>query len=286
MLLANSDNFTYKMIEEICNPSFDNSLTDFLTNSLTNINSSVTQSVINIMKNSVFSIGSALLVIFMLIELCSLMGKISTDNSQLRGIQIPANILIKFAILAFLFCHSYTILNGIQEIAVQIATNVNSNISINMNTQATVDNVYELISKQSIFEKIYINIMLVLEWLVLNGVMIAIKVTVYFRLFELWIMIAFAPIPLSTIASNEFKGVCFNYLKSFAAISLQSAVILACYKIYGTMVTSDLMNVNGGNLDVFHFVSITIRNNMGYLFVLAVSILGSGRLAKSIIQAQ
>lgn len=285
-MLANTDNFIYQMLQDICNPTnFTSGLTQFLTQSLMDINPTVTNSVIDIMKGAVFSIGAALLVIFMLMELVGLMSKISTDNSQLRGIQIPANIIIKFAIIAFLFCHQNVILDGIQGVATYIADSVNWDRQINTDTQADVDKIYDLIEKENIFAKMWINTFLMLAWIILKGIQLFIHLNVTIRLFELWIMLALAPIPLSTIASQEFRGVCFNFLKTFAAISLQSTVILLCFKIYGLMVTSTLVEL-GDYSSAFSFLDLLISNSLKYLFVLGLSILGSSRLAKSIIQAQ
>lgn len=280
--MASADDFTYKMLSDLCNLNLNDSAVSSLTETLSNYNSHVTSNIMNIMKTSVFAIGASLLTLFMLIELTSLITKANTDNS-LRGMQIPINILLKFAILSFLYCHLGTILNGIQEIAVKISLNIagtSAAVDMGLNTSQILT-ICEAIEDSDIFEKILIYVFLFVEWLTVEGCLIVINAMVLFRAVELWILLAFAPIPLAAIASNEFRQTCFNYIRNFAAISLQSSVILLCFKIYNLLVDGKITTFDGTDALGFMLEFLTI--NIGYLIVLVVSVLSAGRMAKSII---
>lgn len=271
------------MLNELTNLTFEPIVTDSLTKTLSGYNSDVTNEVLDIMQNSVYAIGASLLTLFMLIELASLITRANTDNS-LRGMQIPANILIKFAILAFLYCHLPDVLNGIQEIAVRISNNISSSTTANTGLDASqIDILYNAIEDTGIIQRIVIYILVLLEWLAMRIIVIIVNTVVIFRMFEMWILLAFAPIPLSTIASAEFRQTCFNYLKNFAALALQSSVILLSFRIYSALLNSSIATFSGS--DVMQFMLTMFGKNIGYLIVLVVSVMASGRVAKSILQA-
>jgi len=73
-----------------------------------------------------------------------------------------------------------------------------------------------------------------LVW-ILSFIMI---LTVYGRFFKLYIYAAIAPVPLSTFAGEETSHIGKSFLKSFAAVCLEGAVIVLACIIYSLFAAS------------------------------------------------
>lgn len=260
--------------------------TDFYDNvsaSLTTyLGGSVLSEVNNIMRDTIFVIGASLLTLFMLMEFVQVFERYNSDGG-ISSITIPANLLIKFGIYTFLYCNLGKILLGIQELALKINAGMgNAEITIDTSTLNTITSVF---SNMGVIEKLASFILIIIVFCVTQIIFIVIQTTVFFRIFELFIVYMFAPIPLATLASNEFKHVAFNYLKNFLAISLQSAVILASFKLYNIIIVSCIPTEipdSGSAWDIFIKILMPIA---GYLFVLAVAVFSSGRISKSLVNA-
>ena len=70
---------------------------------------------------------------------------------------------------------------------------------------------------------------------VLSFVMV---LTVYGRMFSLWMYAAIAPIPLSAFAGEPTSGVGKNFLRSYAGVCLQGVVIALACIIFSALATS------------------------------------------------
>ena len=62
--------------------------------------------------------------------------------------------------------------------------------------------------------------------------------TVYGRMFSLWMYAAIAPIPLSAFAGEPTSGVGKNFLRSYAGVCLQGVVIALACIIFSALATS------------------------------------------------
>ena len=120
---------------------------------------------------------------------------------------------------------------------------------------------------------------------------------VVYRMFSIYIMTVFAPIPLATLPSQEHKHTAFNYLKSYAAACMSGAVILAAFQIYNLLNTSVLkdtfekaleMGVDAaGNpmpLTAGAFCGVMLKMLIFY-GILVSAVLSSGKISKSLLNA-
>jgi hypothetical protein len=226
------DNFVKGMITQILNVSSFTTEIASLKTTIQSFNTDVFSTILDVVKSTTFAIGAALLTLFMLMEFVGMVNRYNSDGG-ITGIKLPANIMIKFGIISFLFCNFYKVLMGMQGIGVELCnglvTKFGGDPNITMNTYSLVTQISDIINNFDIINKIIIIIILIIIWIAVQGIMIIIKCTVYFRLFETYLLFIFSPIPLSTIPSNEFRSVGINFLKSFAALSIQGAVIIASF---------------------------------------------------------
>ena len=63
--------------------------------------------------------------------------------------------------------------------------------------------------------------------------------TVYGRMFSLWMYTAIAPIPLSSFAGEPSSNVGKNFLRSYAGVCLQGVVIALACIIFSTIAVTD-----------------------------------------------
>lgn len=280
--------FIETMVSDMCNLSLDNTVTSSLSNTLSSYNASVNNTVITIMRDSVFAVGATLLTLFMLIELIAIINRTGADEQGLGGIKIPANLMIKFAIFAFLFCHIPAILAGIQEVAANIGSNMINSANFNFNvgiSSSQVTQIATAIDDLDFFNRIFTYILILLAWCVVKIVLGIVSLTVIFRMFELWIMIMFAPIPLATLASQDFKQTAINFLKGFTAVSLQGAAIIACFLIYQALITNSFVKIYDPAIDISEYIGTLLINNIMYVTALAISVMGSSRIVKQMMNA-
>ncbi|MBR1444900.1 MAG: hypothetical protein IJ583_15380 [Firmicutes bacterium] len=275
------------MIWDLCNLSLESGFSDSLSKTLADYNTTANATIINLMKGSVFAIGASLLTLFMLMELTTMVNRANGGEGGLGSLKLPANVLIKFAVFTFLFCHIPSILGGIEKVAVDIgsgmvsAANFNFGVGINTSQVTTMANA---IDNLGFFDKIFTYIVVFVCWLFVHFVEGIIQITVVFRAFELWLYLLFSPIPLATLASTEFRQSAINFIKSFMAVALQGAAIIACFLIYQALMGSFVINFDPSG-DVSKFVNSFLLQNILYAAVLTVSVFSSGKIIKQIMGA-
>lgn len=275
-------------INEIANLNIDSGYTNSLTQTLSGYNSSVTSIIINTMRTSSYVIGASLLTLFMLMELVAMVNRSSGSEQGLGSIKLPANIMIKFAIFAFCYTHIPTILNAIQDIAANFAVGLSysDGYSVGVGLSASqVDAVCNEISNLDFLDKIFTYVTVLLAYCVIKLVKGLLTITIILRVFELWLLLMYAPIPLSTIVSPELRQTAINFLKTFIAVSMQGGAIIACFLIYRALMTSSFIALYDGSVNVNDYISTFLMNNIMAALALAISVLTSGKLVRQIMNA-
>lgn len=278
--------FIEVMISDLCNLTLESGFAGSLTKTLSQYNAGANTTIVTLMKDSVFATGAALLTLFMLTELVVMVNR-SNGESGLSGVRLPVNILIKFGVFAFLFCNIPAVLGGIEQTAVNIGSDMiaSANLNFGVGVDATqVSVIASAIESLDFFNRIFTYIVVFICWLFTHLVESIIGITTIFRIFELWLLLLFSPIPLATLASGEFRQTAINFLKTFTAVSLQGAAIIACFLIYQAVVGSSVKSYDA-SMDISQFINSFLLQNILYTAVLAVSVFSSGKIVKQIMNA-
>ncbi len=277
--------FIEVMITDLCNLSLENGFAASLTKTLSQYNAGTNNTVVGLMKGTVFAVGASLLTLFMLLELVAMINRSNGGETGLNSIKLPAHILIKFGVFAMLFCHIPSLLNGIEGTAVTLGSSMITNYNFGVGVTSTqVTTLVSAIESLGFFNRIFTYIVVFVCWLFVHFVEGIISTTVIFRAFELWIMLLLSPIPLSTLASTDFRQTAINFLKSFTAVCLQGTAIVACFLIYQALMGSFVKSYNS-SIDISQFINSFLLQNIIYTAVLAVSVFSSGRIVKQIMGA-
>lgn len=128
------------------------------------------------------------------------------------------------------------------------------------------------------FSPIILNIFIFVQGLIMKIIMILANVMVISRLFELTVYTLVAPIPISTLMCDGLSDVGKGFLKSYAAVTLQSLVIAIMFIAYSS-VNNALLNFasQSGVMDGWFGLITSITLGMG--------IMSSGAWAKRICGA-
>ena len=279
--------FLEVMLSDLCNLSLGG-ISDSLTKTLADYNSTANATIVNLMKNSVFAVGASLLTLFMLLELVAMVNRSNGGEAGLGSLKLPAHILIKFAVFSIVFCNIPALLNGIEATATSIGTGMltSANFGFGVGVGETqVAAMATAIDKLGFFNKIFTYIVVFVCWLFVHIVGSVVTITVAFRMFELWLMLLLSPIPLATLASQDFRQTAINFLKSFAAVCLQGSAIIACFLIYQAVIGSFVKAYDPTTMEIGQFINSFLLQNILYTAVLAVSVFSSGKIVKQIMGA-
>ena len=105
---------------------------------------------------------------------------------------------------------------------------------------------------------------------------IVIFVIVYGRMIEIYLLTSLAPIPVATLSNRELGNTGQNYLKSLLAVGFQGLLILVCVAIYAVLIQE---------IGTAEDISGAIWGCMGYTVLLCFSLVKTGSVAKSILNA-
>ena len=277
--------FIEVMISDLCNLSLENGFATSLTQTLAQYNSGTNSTVVDLMKGTVYAVGASLLTLFMLLELVAMINRANGGETGLNSIKLPVHILIKFGVFAIFFTNIPALLNGIEATMVSIGSGMIADYNFGVGIDQTqVSTLADAINNLKFFDRTFTYIVIFVCWLFVHFVEGILSITVVFRAFELWLMMLLSPIPLATLASQDFRQTAINFLKSFTAVCLQGSAIVACFLIYQALMGSFVTSYDS-SMDTSTFVNSFLLQNIIYTAVLAVSVFSSGRIVKQIMGA-
>ena len=177
-------------------------------------------------KGAVKGIGLALLVLFFL------MGVVKTSGS-LTDVKRPEHALklfIRFAIAKGVVTYGLDLMLAIFDIAQGAMRTIMNASGVGSATKTTLPkSMVNAIEDCGFFESIPLWAVTLIGSLFITVLSFIIILTVYGRFFRLYMYTAIAPIPLSTFAGQPTQSIGVSFLKSYAGVCLEGAIIvLAC----------------------------------------------------------
>ena len=177
-------------------------------------------------NGAVKGIGLALLVLFFL------MGVVKTSGS-LTDVKRPEHALklfIRFAIAKGVVTYGLDLMMAVFDIAQGAMRTIMSASGVGSATKTTLPkSMVNAIEDCGFFESIPLWAVTLIGSLFITVLSFIIILTVYGRFFRLYMYTAIAPIPLSTFAGQPTQSIGVSFLKSYAGVCLEGAIIvLAC----------------------------------------------------------
>ena len=177
-------------------------------------------------NNSLQAIGYALLVLFFLVGVVKTCGSFA----EIKKPELAIKLFIRFAIAKAVITYGLELMMAIFNIIQGVVSGIINTSGMQDAAMSEVPaEIVTTVEGLGFFESIpvwAISLIGSLVVIVLSFVMI---LSVYGRFFKLYLYTALAPIPLSTFAGEPSQSIGKSFLKSYAAVCLQGAVIvLAC----------------------------------------------------------
>ncbi len=216
-----------------------------------------------------------------------MLATVSTQSEGDRelGVRIVAASMFKIAMVFIVAQNAPMFLDALASIAHTIATTANGiDVGAGGGTTAKLgDTLKGDIADLGMVEKSTLLVLLILPWLVSNLAAVLAIVLVYVRFVQMYIMSAFASLPLAFIGHPETKSIGIGYLKSYASVALTGTIIVITVKFYQALTGGfgGLLDGYDGNFTTFIFGSF------GKFFVpplvLIFLLLSANGLAKKIL---
>jgi hypothetical protein len=186
-------------------------------------------------NGAVKGIGLALLVLFFLV------GVVKTSGS-LTDVKRPEHALklfIRFAIAKGVVTYGLDLMLALFDIAQGVMTTIMRSSGVGSASKTTLpQSMVTAIEDCGFFESIPLWAVTLIGSLFITVLSFIIILTVYGRFFRLYMYTAIAPIPLSTFAGQPTQSIGVSFLKSYAGVCLEGAIIVLACVIFSKFATS------------------------------------------------
>ena len=177
-------------------------------------------------NGSLQAIGLALLVLFFL----SGVVKTSANLGEIKRPEHALKLFIRFAIAKGVVTYGLSLMMGIFSVIQGVVSRIMRTSGITGTSKAALpQGMVKAIEDCGFFESIPLWAVTIIGSLFVTVLSFIIIFTVYGRFFKLYMYTAIAPIPLSTFAGQPTENIGKSFIKGYAAVCLEGAIIvLAC----------------------------------------------------------
>ncbi len=195
-------------------------------------------SVWNIMTNingTLKAIGYALLVLFFLVGIM----KHYNSMSEIKRPEQALKLFIRFALAKAAVSWGLDLMMAIFEIVQGIISRIMTSSGLGgMSGVSIPGDMVQTIEDCGFWESIPLWAVTLIGSLLIWVLSFVLILTVYGRMFKLFMYVAIAPIPLSTFAGEETSQMGKSFMKSFAGVCLEGAIIVLACVIYSAFATA------------------------------------------------
>lgn len=225
------------------------------------------------------SIAYALLVLFFIIGVA----RMTTNFSEIKRPEQALKLFIRFAIAKGVVTYSMDILLAIFRVVQGIINKIAGNVGNILTQGVTLPEVMQQkILECSFLDSIPLWIVALLSSLLITVLSFVMILTVYSRFFQLYMYTALAPIPLATFAGEGTSRVGWQFLKSYAGVCLQGAIIVVACIIYSAFASAP-PQVTNPNATAVQMVWSYMGELIFNLLVLVGTVKMSERVVKEMI---
>ena len=240
-----------------------------------NFSPSIFAMIRNISETVILPIAGVILTFIACYELIQLV----TDHNNLA--QLDTWIIFKWVFKTFvavlIVANTFNIVMGVFDVAQHVINQSGGLISGSTAiTPADLDVMKESLEAMNFGELLG----LFLETFIMKFMMMILSalvfVIIYARMIEIYLMTSLAPIPLATLGNREQSQIGHNYIRSLFALGFQGLLILICVGIYAVLIKDYVVSE--------HLIA-DVWKIIGYTILLCFTLLKTGSLAKSIMNA-
>ena len=186
-------------------------------------------------NGSLQAIGLALLVLFFL----SGVVKTSANLGEIKRPEHALKLFIRFAIAKGVVTYGLSLMIGIFSVIQGVVSRIMRTSGITGTSKATLpQEMVKAIEDCGFFESIPLWAVTIIGSLFVTVLSFIIIFTVYGRFFKLYMYTAIAPIPLSTFAGQPTENIGKSFIKGYASVCLEGAIIVIACVIFSFFASS------------------------------------------------
>lgn len=191
--------------------------------------------IIQDIHGALMAIGLALLVLFFVVGVVKTCGSFT----EVKKLEHAVKLFVRFAIAKGVVTYGLELMMALFEIVQGIIATIMKASGLGNNNELILpDEMVEAIEDCGFFESIPLWAVTLICSLVITILSFIIILSVYARFFKLYIYTAIAPVPLSTFAGEPTQQIGKSFLKSYAAVCLEGAIILLACIIFSAFAES------------------------------------------------
>lgn len=191
--------------------------------------------VIEKINGALMAIGLALLVLFFVVGVV----KTCTNFSEVKRPEQAIKLFLRFAIARGLVVYGMELMTSIFEIIQGITSTIMTTVGIGTATNTVLpQEIIDAVEDCGFLESIPLWAVSLLGSIFITILAFVMILTVYGRFFKLYMYTAISPVPLSCAAGETTQSVTVTFLKSYAGVCLEGAVIILSCIIFSAFAAS------------------------------------------------
>lgn len=174
-------------------------------------------------NGAVQAVGLALIVLFFVMGVM----KTSGNFADLKRPEVAVKVFVRFAIAKAVVTHGLELMNALFSIAQGLVSTIMSATGFGTSQNILLPaEIITAVEDCRFFESIPLWAVTLIGGLLITVLSFVMIMTVYGRFFKLYLYTAIAPVPLSTFAGEPTQSVGIAFIKSYAAVCLEGAIIV------------------------------------------------------------
>lgn len=228
-----------------------------------------------IMTSVVMPIAYVILALFFVLELYKASIKVDgAGGGASFGAQMVFQVMFRMVLCKVAVDSSLLFMEAIYNVTLSITTGIAGVLSAGSLTGGLdIAALTTQINEMGIGDQLGLFVELVIVKFAVFIILGLVQIICIARFIEIYVYVAVSPIPIATFPSDDLNSIAKNFLKSFAAVCLQGALIYIVLSIFPMLFNANILG------------DTSVLGMLLYSVILALGVFSSGRWAKSICNA-
>lgn len=236
-------------------------------------------------NGAVKPVTAIILAIMSVLMLAEISAKVDGDREL--GVKMVAAAMFKIALTIIVVQNAMLVLEAINAVTTSIAGAVDKTAIATPEASSVRlgDQLADKVKDAGTVKQLGLLLVVFLPWMVAEVVGVVGTVLVFVRFLQLYMLTAFASLPVAFFGHPDTKAMAIGYLKRYATTALQGVMLLLAFKLYQALMSGWLTgNVHyDGNGDIFKFIVTSFGHLLVGPLVLGFLLVGTSGLAKAIV---
>lgn len=181
------------------------------------------------------AIGLALLVLFFVWGLI----KACTSWQDVKRPEQAFKLFLRFIVARALVMYGMELMTGIFEIVQGIISSITETSGLGISSETVLpQEIIDAVSNTGFLESIPLWAVTLLGSIFITILSFVMILTVYGRFFKMYMYTAISPIPLAAAAGESTQNTAFTFIKSYAGVCLEGAIIVLACIIFSSFASS------------------------------------------------